>query len=144
MTSTIRPNFCLKLGTHPSTNPARLALTSKLFVSCHRSRLKFPKFAAVFSFESVQSLLSCLVAVVCLAEVNLSCFDQVLLLFSEEHQLHHLPSSDFYSRFSRDASYCEDRISTSNSPNANSFLYAMWTYVLTCISSFDTVTFQTF
>ena len=33
---------------------------------------------------SVQSLLSCLVAVVCLAEINLSCFDQVFT-----HQLYH-------------------------------------------------------
>ena len=44
------------------------------------------------SFESVQSLLSCLVELVCLAEVNLFCFDQVLvLLFSEEHRSHHPP-----------------------------------------------------
>ena len=44
------------------------------------------------SFESVQSLLSCLVELVCLAEVNLLCFDQVLvLLFSEEHRSHHPP-----------------------------------------------------
>ena len=31
------------------------------------------------SFKSVQSLLSCLVAVVCLAKVNLSCFDQSVI-----------------------------------------------------------------
>ena len=48
------------------------------------------------SLESIQSLLSCLVAVVCLAEVNLFCFDRVLLvLFSEEHRLQHLPSPRF-------------------------------------------------
>ena len=55
--------------------------------------------------------------VVCLAEVNLSCFDQVLLLVGTS-----LPPISQYSRFSRDASlYCEKCIS-SNSPNANSFL----------------------
>ena len=66
--------------------------------------------------------------VVCLAEVN----DQVLLLVSEEHR--YSPPSDFYSRFSRDASlYCEKCIS-SNSPNANSFLYALRTYVFSLCS----------
>ena len=78
--------------------------------------------------------------VVYLAEVHLSCFDQVLLLFSEEHRLHHLPSLRFLlsisvccsvcfcSRFSRDASYCK-YCNSSNSPNADSFLYATQTYV---------------
>ena len=42
------------------------------------------------SLESIQLLLSCLVVVVCLAEVNLSCFDQVLLIFFlEGHRLHY-------------------------------------------------------
>ena len=41
------------------------------------------------SLESIQLLLSCFVVVVCLAEVNLPCFDQVLLFFLEEHRLHY-------------------------------------------------------
>ena len=72
--------------------------------------------------------------VVCLAEVNLSCFDQVLLLFSEEHRLHHLPSLRFLLSL-RDASYCECRI-PSSFPNANSFLYVMRTYVFFCLFCF--------
>ena len=36
-------NFCLKVVTHPSTNPARSGLTSELVVSCRSSRLESPK-----------------------------------------------------------------------------------------------------
>ena len=51
-------------------------------------------------------------AVVCLAEVNLSCFGQVLLLFSEEHPPPHPPSDQCFSLYPRLASYCEYRISS--------------------------------
>ena len=61
--------------------PARPGLTSELVC---RSRLKPLKLAAVFSqtirsLESVQSLLSCLVAVSCLAEVNLFCLHRSIV-----------------------------------------------------------------
>ena len=75
------------------------------------------------SLESIQSLLSCLVAVVCLVEV-------VLLLFSEEHRLHHLPSLRFLASVAMRVTG-EKRIS-SKSPSTDSFLYALRTYVWNC------------
>ena len=110
--------------TRPITNPARPGLQSDLLVCLTSCRsLKSAKLAAVFwllnSFESVQSLLSRLVAVVCLAEVNLSCFDHYCCYSSQKSigytTLPSLRSSTLdqcFSLYPRFASYCEYNISS--------------------------------
>ena len=63
----------------------------------------FPLKSVSNSLESVQSLLSCLVAVFCLAEISLFCFVlSVVTLILQRNQLHHPPLP----------SYCEYRISS--------------------------------
>ena len=73
----------------------------------------------------------------------LRCFDQVFLLFSEEYRLCTPPSppSDFYFRsvFPRTLA---SRVISSNSPNANSFLYAMRTYVFLTIGGSQVFSIQ--
>ena len=68
------------------------------------------------SVESVQSLLSYLEAVVCPAEVNLSCFDQSVVTLLRASVTPPSPPSDillsFFSLYPR--SYCECRISSTH------------------------------
>ena len=64
---------------------------------------------------------------------NLSCFNQVFLLSSEEHIGYTtIPSLRFLLTISVFPCTLASRVISSNSPNANSFLYAMPTYVSSC------------
>ena len=70
------------------------------------------------SVESVQSLLSYLVAVVCPAEVSLFCFDRSVVTLLRASVTPPSPPSDillsFFSLYPRFASYCECRISSTH------------------------------
>ena len=96
--------------THPSTNPAQPGLTSEQVLNLQQCYLKL--------FRSVQLLLSCLVAVFCLAEVSLFCsVDQsVVALFRRASITLPYPPSDFllslFSLYPRFVSYCKCCISS--------------------------------
>ena len=81
------------------------------------------KWRAAFSnsFESVQLLLSCLVAVFCLAEVSLFCFDRSVVTLLRRASITTVPSLRFSTQcfpFTL-ASYCEYRISSFSTKPVN-------------------------
>ena len=115
---------------------------SSLFIfkpSLRCSRLKFPKLVAVFS-QTISNLSSRFSRVLWQQFLQRRSICSALIeVLSYSSQQGIVSVSVLYFRFSRDASYC--RIS-SNCPNANNFLYTMWTYVLISQVYFDDFGFQ--
>ena len=87
--------LCLKVVTYPSTNPVSLGC-SHFFLPLLFLGKTCSCVLSNFSVESVQSLLSCLVAVFCLVEVSLFCFDtSVVTLYTRASVTPPSPPSNF-------------------------------------------------